>query len=75
VGGVKAFNSPRLSPAGVPFRTIGVMSFVPATAMILAARAADPAGVWRDALLAVAGPPRRSWTFVWDGREMHKAAL
>jgi uncharacterized membrane protein len=37
MGGVKAFNSPRLSPGGVPFRTIGVMSFVLATVMILAA--------------------------------------
>jgi hypothetical protein len=37
VGGVKAFNSPLLSPGGVPFRTIGVMSFVLATVMILAA--------------------------------------
>lgn len=37
VGGVKAFNSPLLSPGGVPYRTIGVMSFVLATAMFLAA--------------------------------------
>src|SRR4051794_26769582 len=37
VGGVKAFNSPLLSSGGVPFRTIGVMSFVLATVMILAA--------------------------------------
>jgi uncharacterized membrane protein len=37
VGGVKAFNSPGLSPGGVPFRTVGVMSFVLATVMILAA--------------------------------------
>jgi hypothetical protein len=37
VGGVKAFNSPGVSPGGVPFRTIGVMSFVLATLMILAA--------------------------------------
>lgn len=37
VGGVKAFNSPLLSPGGVPFRTIGVMSFFIATVMILAA--------------------------------------
>jgi len=37
VGGVKAFNSPSLSPGGVPFRTIGVMSFILATVMILAA--------------------------------------
>ena len=37
VGGVKAINSTRVSPGGVPFRTIGVMSFVLATVMILAA--------------------------------------
>ncbi|HSK75957.1 MAG TPA: hypothetical protein VLQ45_05830 [Thermoanaerobaculia bacterium] len=37
VGGVEAFNNPGLSPGGVPFRTIGVMSFVLATVMILAA--------------------------------------
>src|SRR6266545_1710257 len=37
VGGVKAINSPRLSPGGVPFRTIGVMSFVLATVLLLAA--------------------------------------
>ena len=37
VGGVKSFNSPDLSPGGVPSRTIGVMSFVLATVMILAA--------------------------------------
>jgi len=37
VSGVKAFNNPHLSPGGVPFRTIGVMSFVLATVMILAA--------------------------------------
>jgi uncharacterized membrane protein len=37
VGGVKAVNSPGLSPGGVPFRTIGVMSFVLATVLLLAA--------------------------------------
>ncbi len=37
LSGVKAFNSPHLSPGGVPFRTIGVMSFFLATVMILAA--------------------------------------
>jgi len=37
VGGVRAVNSPRLSPGGVPFRTIGVMSFVLATVLLLAA--------------------------------------
>ena len=113
VGGVRAVNSPGLSPGGVPVRTIGVMSFVLATVLLLAAigdvrimrfglprggprlarhlwrmcfalfiaagsffsirervasdpsralhdradaRAADPAAVWRDVLLVVAGP-------------------
>jgi hypothetical protein len=36
VGGVKAVNTPRVSPGGVPFRTIGVMSFVLATVLLLA---------------------------------------
>lgn len=35
--GVKAINDPGLSPGGVPWRTIGVMSFVLATVMSLAA--------------------------------------
>jgi hypothetical protein len=35
--GVNAFNSPGVSPSGVPFRTIAVMSFVLSTVMILAA--------------------------------------
>jgi hypothetical protein len=37
VGGVDAFNNPHLSPGGVPFRTIGVMSFILAAVMTLAA--------------------------------------
>ena len=37
VGGVKAVNSPGLSPGGVPFRTIGVMSFFLAGVLLLAA--------------------------------------
>ena len=37
VAGIKAVNSPRVSPGGVPFRTIGVMSFVLATVLLLAA--------------------------------------
>ena len=37
VGGVRAVNSTRVSPGGVPFRTIGVMSFVLATVLLLAA--------------------------------------
>jgi hypothetical protein len=37
VGGVNAFNGPRLCPGGVTCRTVGVMSFVVATALLLAA--------------------------------------
>lgn len=37
VSGVKAINDPGLSPGGVPSRTIGVMSFILATVMSLAA--------------------------------------
>jgi hypothetical protein len=37
VGGVKAVNSAGLSPGGVPLRTIGVMSFVLATVLLMAA--------------------------------------
>jgi hypothetical protein len=37
VGGAMAINSMRVSPGGVPFRTIGVMSFVLATVLTLAA--------------------------------------
>jgi uncharacterized membrane protein len=37
VGGFKGFNNPGLSPGGVPFRTIGVMSFVLASVLMLAA--------------------------------------
>jgi uncharacterized membrane protein len=37
VGGVKAVRTPGLSSGGVPFRTIGVMSFVLATVMTVAA--------------------------------------
>lgn len=37
VGGVQAVSNPGLSPGGVPFRTIGVMSFIVATVLILAA--------------------------------------
>jgi uncharacterized membrane protein len=37
VGGARAVNSPLNSPGGVPFRTIGVMSFILATALLLAA--------------------------------------
>jgi len=37
VGGMKAIDTPRLSPGGVPYRTIGIMSFVLATVLILAA--------------------------------------
>jgi len=37
VGGVKAVNSTRVSPGGVPFRTIGVMSFILASLLLLGA--------------------------------------
>jgi uncharacterized membrane protein len=37
MGGVKAVNSGGLSPGGVPFRTIGVMSFILATVLLLSA--------------------------------------
>ena len=37
VGGIRAVESPALSPGRVPMRTIGVMSFVLATVLLLAA--------------------------------------
>ena len=37
VGGVNAINTPGRSPGGVPFRTIGRMSFVLASVLLLAA--------------------------------------
>jgi hypothetical protein len=37
VGGIRDINSPLLSPGGVPFRIIGVMSFILATVLLLAA--------------------------------------
>jgi uncharacterized membrane protein len=37
VGGVKGVNNPGFSSGGVPFRTIGMMSFVLGTVLILAA--------------------------------------
>jgi hypothetical protein len=45
VSGVKNFNNPGLSPGGVPFRTVGAMSFVLATVMILSA-AGDVRILW-----------------------------
>ncbi len=50
VGGVKGVNRPGLSSGGVPFRTIGVMSFILATVLSLAA-----AG---DLRIMLAGAPR-----------------
>jgi uncharacterized membrane protein len=50
IGGVQGVNKPGLSSGGVPFRTIGVMSFVLATVMTLAA-----AG---DLRIMVSGMPR-----------------
>jgi hypothetical protein len=37
VSGIKAVNRPRISPGGVPYRTIGKMSFVLATVLLLGA--------------------------------------
>jgi hypothetical protein len=37
VGGIRDINSPLRSPGGVPFRTIGVMSFVLAAVLLLSA--------------------------------------
>ena len=37
VAGIKGVNNPGLSPGGVPFRTIGVMSFILAAVLLLAA--------------------------------------
>ncbi len=37
LGGVRSINNPGLSSGGVPFRTIGVMSFILATVLLLAA--------------------------------------
>jgi len=37
VGGTRAIGSSRLSPGGVPFRTIGVVSFILAAVLLLAA--------------------------------------
>ena len=37
LGGIKGINNPGLSPGGVPFRTIGVMSFFLGTVLLLAA--------------------------------------
>lgn len=51
VGGARNVSNPGLSPGGVPFRTIGVMSFVLAAALLLAA-----AG---DLRIMRSGPPRR----------------
>jgi hypothetical protein len=51
VGGVKAASSLGLSPGGVPFRTIGVMSFILAAVLLLAA-----AG---DVRIMRSGMPRR----------------
>jgi uncharacterized membrane protein len=49
VGGLEAVNNPALSPGGVPYRTIGVMSFILATVLTLAA-----AG---DVRIMRSGPP------------------
>ncbi len=48
VGGAKNVNSPLISPGGVPLRTIGVMSFILATVLLLAA--AGDVRIWRFGL-------------------------
>lgn len=53
VGGVKGVNTPGLSPGGVPFRTIGVMSFILAAVLLLSA--AGDARIMRSGML-VGGP-------------------
>jgi len=50
LGGIKGVTTPGLSSGGVPFRTIGVMSFILATVMILA--------VAGDVRILVSGMPR-----------------
>jgi hypothetical protein len=50
VGGIENVKSPHLSPGGVPYRTIGVMSFILAVVLLLAA-----AG---DLRIMRFGPPR-----------------
>ena len=50
LGGIQKVSNPGLSPGGVPFRTIGVMSFVLATVLLLAA-----AG---DVRIMLSGMPR-----------------
>jgi hypothetical protein len=54
LGGVKGVNTPGLSSGGVPFRTIGVMSFILATVLILAA--AGDVRIMRSGMLR--GGPR-----------------
>jgi uncharacterized membrane protein len=49
-GGLKAVKSSALSPGGVPFRTIGVMSFILAAVLLLAAIG--------DLRIMRSGPPR-----------------
>jgi hypothetical protein len=49
-GGISSFNSTELSSGGVPQRTIGVMSFILATVLIL--------GAVGDVRIMRAGPPR-----------------
>jgi uncharacterized membrane protein len=60
VGGMKAFNSSRVSPGGVPFRTIGMMSFVLAAVMTLAA-----AGDVRILLFGIPRGGRRLARHLW----------
>jgi hypothetical protein len=50
VSAVRAFNGPRLSSGGVPFRTIGVVSSVVTTVLVL--------GAIGDLRVLLVGPPR-----------------
>ena len=58
--GMKAFNSPFLSPGGVPFRIIGMMSFFLAMVMLLAA-AGDVRVLWLGARRGGARLARHLW--------------
>jgi uncharacterized membrane protein len=57
VTGVTAFNNPGASPGGVPYRTVGVMSFFLATVIILAAMG-DVRVILSDRFGAPRGGPR-----------------
>ena len=68
IGGVQGVSKPGLSPGGVPFRTIGVMSFVLATALALAA--AGDVRVMRSGPRAAA----RAWRAICGGCASHSSS-